>query len=149
MWIKLPMIVLITIASVPAYAGGAANTEQHNRSQDDYYASDLYEAITEAKVRTHHYDYSNEHRYNRTTSQSIQFSRMLNNELDNQMIENPSLGGASENTQEDGNVKVAAVKTLQDNEKLTAGTGTVIAPKTTINITPITNSNISINISPR
>lgn len=151
MWTKFPILMLAALTSMMTYAGGAANTEQHNRSQDDYYASDLYEAITEAKIRTHHYDYSNEHRYNRTTSQSIRFSRMLNNELDNQIIETPSLGGVNESAQqeENENIKVAAIKTLQDQNKLTVNNDTNLAPQNTINITPMTNSNISIKVSPR
>lgn len=150
MWIKLPIAVFITAMPVLCNAGGAANTEQHKRAQDDYYADDLYKAISEAKVRTHHYDYSNEHRYDRTTSQSIQFPRMLNNELDNQVIETPALGGMNEDTEENNEgLDVARVNMLQDNDKLNLDANSISAPAMPVSITPINNANISINVTPR
>ena len=48
---------------------------------DDYYSDDIFEAIDEAKKRPHHYDYSRQKRYNRTTTQSIEIPRLLNAEM--------------------------------------------------------------------
>lgn len=48
---------------------------------DDYYSDDIFEAINEAKKRPHHYDYSRQKRYNRTTTQSIEIPRLLNTEM--------------------------------------------------------------------
>jgi len=48
---------------------------------DEYYADDLFTAIKEAKKRPHHYDYSNAKRYNRTTTQSLDIPRLLNQEM--------------------------------------------------------------------
>ncbi len=64
-----------------------ANNSVHD---DEYYSSDIYNAIKEAKIRTHHYDYSNSLRYNRTTSQSIQIPRLLNQEMAITIIETPT-----------------------------------------------------------
>ena len=150
MRIKSLVSLIAVVLSVSSLAGGAVNTEQHQRAQDDYYASDLHTAITEAKVRTHHYDYSNEHRYNRTTSQSIQFSRMLNNELDSQMIETPSLGGVNEtNTDESDNLNVATVNMLQEQDNLSLDSGNITAPQTSVKLPPLHNNNITISVTPR
>jgi hypothetical protein len=150
MWIKSSVSLVVIVLSMSSLAGGAANTQQHQRAQDDYYASDLNAAITEAKVRTHHYDYSNEHRYNRTTSQSIQFSRMLNNELDSQMIETPSLGGVNEtSTDESDNLNVATVNMLQEQDNLSLDGGNMTAPPTSVNLPPLQNNNITISVTPR
>ncbi len=59
--------------------------------KDDYYSDDLETAVTEAKQRTHHYDYSNTLRYNRTTSQSIEIPRLQNQDLAYTAIETPAL----------------------------------------------------------
>lgn len=59
--------------------------------KDDYYSDDLEAAVTEAKQRTHHYDYSNTLRYNRTTSQSIEIPRLQNQDLAYTAIETPAL----------------------------------------------------------
>ncbi len=48
---------------------------------DEYYADDIFTAIKEAKKRPHHYDYSNEKRYNRSTTQSLDIPRLLNQEM--------------------------------------------------------------------
>ena len=81
--------------------GKQATMRDHYKAQDDYYASDLDAAISEAKERTHHYDYSSEFRYERTTSQSIRFSRMLNDELDEQVVESESLGAPAAGPEND------------------------------------------------
>ncbi|MEC8444038.1 MAG: hypothetical protein VXZ05_07515 [Pseudomonadota bacterium] len=82
------------LASPLSLAGGYAKTEKDYRhAQDDYYSSDLDAAIDEARTRTHHYDYSHALRYERTTSQSIQFPRMRNAELEHHRIETASLAG--------------------------------------------------------
>lgn len=57
--------------------------------EDQYYSSDIFNAINEAKIRTHHYDYSQSLRYDRTTSQSIQIPRLLNQEMAKTIIETP------------------------------------------------------------
>lgn len=58
---------------------------------DNYYSSDLYQAINEARQHTHHYDYSNALRYERSTSQSIQIPRLLLNEMEQMVIKTPEL----------------------------------------------------------
>lgn len=58
---------------------------------DEYYSNDIFTAIAEAKERTHHYDYSNALRYNRSTSQSIQIPRLLGKEMGQTSIETPEL----------------------------------------------------------
>ncbi|MEK9713949.1 MAG: hypothetical protein VW258_15415, partial [Thalassolituus sp.] len=88
-------LLVCSAASLSLADGKQATLRDHYKAQDDYYASDLDAAITEAKQRTHHYDYSSEFRYDRTTSQSIRFSRMLNDELDKQVVESESLGAPS------------------------------------------------------
>ena len=88
--------VFLLLCSGASVAGNkSATAEDFRKAQDDYYASDLDAAITEARERTHHYDYSSEFRYDRTTSQSIRFSRMRNNELEQQRIETASLAPTS------------------------------------------------------
>lgn len=49
---------------------------------DEYYADDIFTAIEEAKKRPHHYDYSSAKRYNRTTTQSLDIPRLLNQEME-------------------------------------------------------------------
>lgn len=82
---KLQLATLLLLVSSPSlWANNAA-------LEDEYYSSDIYNAIKEAKVRTHHYDYSNSLRYNRTTSQSIQIPRLLNQEMAITIIETPEV----------------------------------------------------------
>ncbi len=59
-----------------AYSSWAVNPH------DEYYADDIFTAIEEAKKRPHHYDYSNAKRYNRTTTQSLDIPRLLNQEME-------------------------------------------------------------------
>lgn len=82
---KPQLIFLTLLLSAPTLW---ANSAAHD---DEYYSSDLYNAINEAKVRTHHYDYSKNLRYNRTTSQSIQIPRLLNQEMAITIIETPEV----------------------------------------------------------
>lgn len=82
MMIRLTTFLLLFV--YPAWLW--ASNGQH---QDDYYSSDIYNAIKEAKIRTHHYDYSSSLRYDRTTSQSIQIPRLLNQEMAKTIIETP------------------------------------------------------------
>lgn len=56
---------------------------------DQYYSTDIFTAIEEARQRTHHYDYSSALRYNRSTSQSIQIPRLLNKEMAQTAIKTP------------------------------------------------------------
>jgi hypothetical protein len=51
-------------------------------AMDDYYANDLLDAIDQAKLSPHHYDYSTAYRYKRTTAQSIELNRLNLSELD-------------------------------------------------------------------
>lgn len=69
----------------------AAVSPQH----DEYYSDDIFTAIEEAKHRTHHYNYSRSKRYNRSTSQSIQIPRLLNTEMDEQVIKGAIAATAS------------------------------------------------------
>lgn len=82
---KFQLAILLLLVSSPSLWANNAVLE------DEYYSSDIYNAIKEAKVRTHHYDYSNSLRYNRTTSQSIQIPRLLNQEMAITIIETPEV----------------------------------------------------------
>lgn len=55
--------------------------------QDEYYADDIFTAIQEAKTRPHHYDYSRSKRYNRSTTQSLNIPRLLNQEMEKTSID--------------------------------------------------------------
>lgn len=66
---------------------------------DEYYAEDIFTAIKEAKKRPHHYDYSNAKRYNRTTTQSLDIPRLLNQEM----------GSTSIKSSDDNSVSLAEV----------------------------------------
>jgi hypothetical protein len=92
-WI-LPFVLLIAPS---CFAGDnkAATGAELQKLNDDYYSEDLDAAVNEARARTHHYDYSNSLRYERTTSQSILFPRLQNDELESTVIETPSLGATS------------------------------------------------------
>ena len=76
---KFALSLTIGILSSAAHAV----SPQH----DEYYSDDIFTAIEEAKQRTHHYNYSRHKRYNRTTSQSIEIPRLLNSEMDQQIVE--------------------------------------------------------------
>lgn len=76
-------ISLLTLLAATTLSVRAANPH------DEYYSNDIFTAIEEAKQRTHHYDYSRAQRYNRSTSQSIQFSRLLNKEMAQTIVETP------------------------------------------------------------
>lgn len=73
----------LTLALMIASAASVASP------RDQYYSTDIFTAIDEARERTHHYDYSRATRYNRTTSQSIQFPRLLNKEMAGTAIKTP------------------------------------------------------------
>lgn len=66
---------------------------------DEYYADDIFTAIKEAKKRPHHYDYSSAKRYNRTTTQSLDIPRLLNQEM----------GSASIKSSDDNSVSLAEI----------------------------------------
>jgi len=136
--------LLACSATSLAWADGKqATMRDHYKAQDDYYASDLDAAISEAKERTHHYDYSSEFRYERTTSQSIRFSRMLNDELDEQVVESESLGapaaGPSNDQGDAGFDSLAQADQISLNEpaqgSLPASTQSVPVPANTISVT--------------
>lgn len=82
MQIRSATLLLLLISPTYLWANNA-------QLVDEYYSSDIYNAIKEAKVRTHHYDYSNSLRYERTTSQSIQIPRLMNQEMAKTIIETP------------------------------------------------------------
>jgi len=144
--------VLVTADAVSGVAAGtkSATHEDFRKAQDDYYASDLEAAITEARQRTHHYDYSSEFRYERTTSQSIRFSRMLNNELEAQRIKTASIGeGGAEIVPDDesGETSAPVIDVVSQNEKLTGQplAAPIAAPDTSMT----GGAGISVQISPR
>jgi hypothetical protein len=62
---------------------------------DEYYADDLFTAIKEAKKRPHHYDYSNATRYNRTTTQSLDIPRLLNQEMGSASVQSNDANSVS------------------------------------------------------
>lgn len=99
----LRRILLIAFLALGISVAGntLANSEEVSQLQDDYYASDLDAAITQARRQTHHYDYSSPYRYDRTTSQSILFPRMGNTELEQQRIETVSLASVDANGHSD------------------------------------------------
>jgi len=73
----------ILLFSIPSWAANP---------HDDYYSGDIFEAIEEAKKRPHHYDYSSQKRYNRTTTQSIEIPKLLNREMAGMSIESRGSG---------------------------------------------------------
>jgi hypothetical protein len=77
---------------------------------DDYYAKDLLDAVDQAKSSPHHYDYSNNYRYKRTTAQSIDLNRLNLNELDETRVKTNS--DAAETS---SNIVIA-----NDNESITS-----------------------------
>ncbi|SIS84545.1 MAG: hypothetical protein C9355_14660 [Thalassolituus maritimus] len=148
--------VMLSVIACHASAGGkSATSEDFRKAQDDYYANDLDAAINEARERTHHYDYSSEFRYERTTSQSIRFSRMLNNELEQQRIETASLAPTSAgNTPETGQIDAAdstqddtpAVDFISQNEKLPSVAPINAAPASAVTLP---SSGISVRVNQR
>lgn len=83
---------------------------------DEYYSNDIFTAIEEAKQRTHHYDYSHAQRYNRSTSQSIPFSRLLNKEMAQTIVETPDSIDVDPQPQNADN-REGETLTSRDNEK--------------------------------
>lgn len=78
---QLLFAIIVTLSSAPS----VAVSPQH----DEFYSSDMYQAIKEAKQRTHHYDYSRARRYHRTTSQSVDLPRLLNSEMAGTTVKAP------------------------------------------------------------
>ena len=68
---------------------------------DDYYSDDIFEAINEAKKRPHHYDYSSQKRYNRTTTQSIEIPRLMNAEMKETSIQSAQANDVNANLPQD------------------------------------------------
>ncbi|MCP5326310.1 MAG: hypothetical protein H7A09_08285 [Oceanospirillaceae bacterium] len=54
---------------------------------DGYYTDDITRAVKEAREKSHHYDYSSNYRYKRTTAQSIDIKRMDYQEMDSTLVE--------------------------------------------------------------
>jgi hypothetical protein len=73
------LAILIT-SLIPALSWGV-------NPHDKYYDDDIFTAIDEAKKRPHHYDYSTAKRYNRSTTQSLDIPRLLNQEMSITSIE--------------------------------------------------------------
>ena len=86
---------------------------------DEYYSNDIFTAIEEARQRTHHYDYSHAQRYNRSTSQSIQFSRLLNKEMAQTIVKTPDSIDVDPHTQNTDNLDSETL-TARDSEKMPA-----------------------------
>lgn len=74
------LIALTMMLSAPVFSWAA-------NPQDEYYADDIFAAIQEAKNRPHHYDYSRSKRYNRSTTQSLDIPRLLNQEMEKTSID--------------------------------------------------------------
>ncbi len=55
-------------------------------AMDNYYSNDLIDAVDTAKEKPHHYDYSNNYRYKRTTAQSIQLNQLNLDELESAQL---------------------------------------------------------------
>jgi hypothetical protein len=91
MYRKITFSWLLCALTTPVFADAS-----YPGDRDDYYSDDLEAAVTEAKQRTHHYDYSNTLRYNRTTSQSIEIPRLQNPDLAYTAIETPALAASAE-----------------------------------------------------
>ena len=148
--------IFLSLMTCQVSAGGkSATSEDFRKAQDDYYANDLDAAINEARERTHHYDYSSEFRYERTTSQSIRFSRMLNTELEQQRIETASLaptsaGAAPEASQVDSadgtQDDTPAVDFISQNEKLPSAAPISAAPTAAVTLP---SSGISVRVNQR
>lgn len=88
-----------------------------NGYADEYYSEDIFTAIAEAKERTHHYDYSNALRYNRSTSQSIQIPRLLIREMGQTSIETPELADIEGKGVETTSTSSATLSTPNVNEQ--------------------------------
>lgn len=99
LWFKRILGIMTIVSALTTYA-------------DEYYSEDIFTAIAEAKIRTHHYDYSSSLRYNRSTSQSIQIPRLLVKEMEQTSIETPELssieGQGSANQAEAPNTAASA-----------------------------------------
>ena len=111
------LLTLIAIATLSSQT--FAVSPQH----DEYYSDDIFTAIEEAKHRTHHYNYSRHKRYNRTTSQSIDIPRLLNSEMDEQVIEGAvgaTASGDNRNNEVEEPVRQANLGQTISSEKLSA-----------------------------
>ncbi|MCD8523564.1 MAG: hypothetical protein LRY66_12240 [Saccharospirillaceae bacterium] len=85
---------------------------------DEYYSNDIFTAIEEARQRTHHYDYSHAQRYNRSTSQSIPFSRLLNKEMAQTIVETPDSIDVDPQPHQSPDNRDGETLTSRDNETL-------------------------------
>ena len=72
--------ILLTVLMFPIYAWPI-------EAMDNYYANDLLDAVDKAKQDPHHYDYSKNYRYKRTTAQSIHLNRLDLEELDETRVD--------------------------------------------------------------
>lgn len=96
---------------------------------DEYYSDDIFTAIAEAKLRTHHYDYSNALRYNRSTSQSIQIPRLLLNEMGQTAIETPELAEIEGQGQNPNNaLEPTSITASNTQQPSMMGSSTLISP---------------------
>ena len=80
---------------------------------DNYYANDLSAAISQAKQQPHHYDYSNNYRYKRTTVQSIELNKLDFEELDDTRL---SMGPEQEAQQSPSNRMTLLENNTENNQ---------------------------------
>lgn len=92
---------------------------------DGYYTDDISKAVSEARERSHHYDYSGTYRYKRTTAQSIDIQRLDYEDLDNTSIEGAVAASAAGQVDPDDDSSVlkqhSELRANHDDEKLRTG----------------------------
>ena len=110
---KKIVIGLLGISAASALSLSTVAANPH----DEYYSNDIFTAIEEARQRTHHYDYSHAQRYNRSTSQSIPLSRLLNKEMAQTIVETPDSIDVDPQAQNTENLDSETLS-ARDNEKL-------------------------------
>jgi hypothetical protein len=91
-------------------------------AMDDYYANDLLDAVDQAKLSPHHYDYSTTYRYKRTTAQSIELNRLNLSELDETALK--SEAGFFEVTEDNDSITIPTdnngLNNLSDNNPVSS-----------------------------
>ncbi|WP_157729712.1 hypothetical protein [Bacterioplanes sanyensis] len=101
-------------------------------NQDNYYSDDLFEAIEQARKYSHHYDYSQPYRYNRTTSQSIDIPRLLNQEMAQKYVMTPDEVDLQGNPQNAGELR--SDKPLNTAPNTTTGVATGSAASVSVRV---------------
>lgn len=110
--------------------------------QDNYYSNDLDNAVHQAKENPHHYDYSSNYRYKRTTAQSIELNRLDLNELDETRLEITEKNTDTTHVASMGNVSEEKLPNLKQDD-LTFGRNST--PKIQA-LMPTLNSSFSSNV---